>query len=453
MSWSLQIDVPRSRYRTGDTVTGTVRLVSEHTIGQDVNVGSVVIEFIGKSTTTKNWPRIPYTIRLFSFKKTLLSGPKRLHVPSGSAENTDENEWNFSFTLPFDCNGDERSPVSSPSFFNTDPNQPLPTTFKDDSVQGGSCLIVYELQATLLSPVRDGYYTNEACTKKVELLVDRARSIEQPDYSFNTKTAAFTHRSLLLLPKEERELARRPPTIKEKLKMKTPSTQHLPRAVFIIRVHTPSAAIVGQTLPLMIGIDFDANASTVSPPVFHLKRASIHLCEETYITGLKRAGETESVRWTQEMTLHEKGFGAKGSRVDEHLDLRNVMDTAIPHHVTPTFKTFNIARTYSLKVYVRLESSGKEHAVYGDYKRCTLFAGEYDPRTSLYHGEPAPLTEEEENDPPPPYDVVARQVVPEHSQARRISHLGLGHAGHDEATVSDIAESNTTTASSPATAI
>ena len=46
-------------------------------------------------------------------------------------ENTDGNEWDFSFTIPFNCDGIERSSVSSPSFFNTDLNQPLPTTFGD----------------------------------------------------------------------------------------------------------------------------------------------------------------------------------------------------------------------------------------------------------------------------------------------------------------------------------
>ena len=436
MSCTLAIDVPRSKHRAGDTVTGTVRLVSEHTLREEVDVGSLSIEFTGKSTTMKNWPRIPRTIRLFSSKKTLLIGPKRLHVPSGPSENTDNNEWTFNFILPFTCDFIERSSISSSSFFNTDPNQPLPTTFKHDSVQGGSCSIVYELTATLLSPIRDGYYTNDARTTKMEVQLDRARSIEQPVYNFNIKSAAFTHRSLLLLPREERELARRPLTIKEKLKLKTPSTEHLPKAVFTIRVQTPSAAVVGQPLPLIIHIDYDAKASTVPPPLFHVKGVSIHLCEETYIADLKGDGESEAVRWTQEITLHETRFEAKRPRIEERLDLRYVMDTAIPHHVTPTFKTFNIARTYSLKVYVRLASPGKEYAVYGDYKRCTLLAGEYDPRATVDNLEPWPMTEAEENDPPPAYDVVAREAVPKYSQVHPTMHVGFGHVGHDEAAIS-----------------
>ena len=433
MSWSLHIDVPHTKYKAGDTVTGIVRLGSQDTKHQGVDAGSITIEFTGKSTTMKNWPRIPHTIRLFSFKKTLLTGPKRLHVLSGHIGNGDEIEWNFSFILPFNCNLIETSSMSSSSLFNTDPDQPLPTSFKDDSVQGGSCSIVYELQATLLPPAMDRHHTNKVCTKKVEIFVDRGRSMEQPVYIFNTKSATFTLRSLLLLPREERELAYRPPTIKEKLKLKTPSTEHIPKAVFTIRVQTPSAAVVGQPLPLTLHIDYDANSSTVTPPVFHVKRVSIHLCEETYITGLKRGGQTESVRWTQEHTIHEKRLEIKRPRIIEHLDLRTVMDTAIPHHVTPTFKTFNIARTYSLKAYVRIENSAREYAVYGDYKPCTLFAGEYDPRTTVDDVEAAPMTEVEDNDPPPAYEVVARERVPEYSQAHRAMHLGLGRTGHDEA--------------------
>ena len=148
---------------------------------------------------------------------------------------------------------------------------------------------------------------------------------------------------------------------------------------------------------------------------------------------MKSAGEIESMRWTQELTFYEKVFQAKMPRIEGDVDLRKVMDTVIPRHVTPTFNTFNIARKYSLKIYVRLQSPGKEHAVYGDYKPCTLFAGDYDPPTTMNNVEPASMTEVEENDPPPSYDVVAREAVPEYSQVYRSGNFGSGHAGHDEA--------------------
>ena len=432
MSWSLQIRIPRTKYQAGDIVSGSVCLASQHTKGQEVDVGSIAIEFTGKSTTSKHWPRIPDSVPLFSFKKTLFTGPRRLHAPYGQVQNIDPNEWPFSFTIPLNCSVPQRDSIASSPYFNSDPSQPLPISFVDENVHGGSCSIMYELQAALLSPLKDGYYTNEGCTEKVEISIHRPRSIAQPSFSFNDKISTFTHRSLLLLPREERELAHRPLTIKEKLKLKPPSIEHLPKAVFTIKVQTPSAAVIGQPLPLMLHVDYDAHFSTVPPPIFHLKRVSIHLCEETSIWGLKRAGELESTRWTKEITLQEKEFVTRRPRVEEHLDLRTVMDTMIPRNVSPTFKTFNIARNYSLKVFARVECAGKEHLLFGDYKRCTLFAEEHDSQAAVYN-EPAPVMGEEENDPPPPYELVTQEAVPEYSiQAHHTGQHGHDHAGQNE---------------------
>ena len=433
MPCSLQIDIQQSKYKAGDIVSGFVCLVSQDVKanGQEIDVGSITIEFTGRSTTAKHWPRTPNFIRLFSFKQTLFTGPKRLLAPYDRSEDIDRNQWPFSFTLPLDCTVSQRDSVASSSYFNSDSNQPLPVSFVDDNVQGGSCSIVYELQATLIPPPKDGYYTNEGCIKKVEIFVTRPRGIERPDFNFHTKNATFTHRSLLLLPREERELAHRPLTIKEKLKLKPPSTEHLPKAVFEVRVQTPSVAVIGQSLPLILHVEYNSDISTVPPPIFHLKRVTIHLCEETSILGFKRAGGNESTRWTKEITLHEKEFEARKPRVEGHLDLNKVMNTTIHHDLPPTFKTFNIARTYSLKLFVRLECATKEHLVFGDYKRCTLMPEEYDSQTVAYN-EPARIVDEEENDPPPPYHFVLQEAVPEYStRAHGAGHHGQRHVTHN----------------------
>lgn len=443
MSWSLQIDILQHKYKAGDTVSGSSCLVSQYAKGQEVDVGSITIELIGRSTTAKNWPGIPNSTQLLYLKKTLFTGPKRLYAPYSQAGNGQQNIWHFSFTLPLDCSTVHRASFSSPSYFNSDPHQPLPASFVDNNIQVGSCSIVYELQATLTSPPKDGYYTNEGCIKKSEIFLYRPRTIAQPNFNFNTKNATFTHRSLLLLPREERELAHRPLTIKEKLKLKSPSTEHLPKSVFEIGVQTPSAAVIGQPLPLMLHIDYDMDASTVSSPIFHLKRVTIHLCEATAIWGFKRAGESESTRWTKEVALQEKQFESRKPRVEGHLDLRQVMDTTVHHDLAPTFKTFNIVRTYSLKVFVRVECAGKEHLVFGDYKRCTLFPKECDSRMAVYN-EPAPLMADEDIDPPPPYHFVTQETVPEYStQSDHTGNNGDDYAERNRAAVLDAAESST----------
>lgn len=418
----LRIDIPQSKYRAGDTVSGFVHLLSQHAKGQEVDVGSITIEFTGRSTTMRHRSRIPHTVRFFSFKENLFTGAKRVHVLYGQAEATDGNKWPFSFTLPSNCSQSEGDLVVDSPYFNSEPNQPLPISMKDDNGQGGSCSIVYQLQAILRSPLKDGYYTNEGSSQRMEILVHRPRRLEQPAFDFNTKSAAFTYQSFLLAPKEEREPAQRPLTIKERLKLKPPSTDHLPKAVFTIRVQTPSAAVIGQPLPLMLHVEYDVNSSTVPRPLFHLRRVSIHLFEETSIWSLKGVGDLESSRWTRQITLRGKGFGFPGPRVEEHLDLRNVMNTAVTRDVTPTFKTYNIARAYALKVVVGLECSGKVHLVSGDYKLCTLFAPEFDSQMGAHH-EPAPITDEEGNDPPPPYDFITHDEVPEYSrQSDRTRH-------------------------------
>ena len=443
MSCSLQISTDNSKYRAGDTVSGSVSLVSQHAEGQEVEVASITLSFTGKNTVIKHWPRIPYSITLFSFQKALFTGPKRLCAPCKSMGYTERGSWSFSFTLPLDCSAFQRDSLPSSPPFNSDPNQPLPISFRDHNAQDGLCSIVYELQATLVPLSKDGCYTSEGCTEKVEIRVYRPRNIEQPNFIFNTKSATFVHRSLLLLPREERKLAHRPPTIKERLGLTTPSVEHLPKAVFDIRVQTPSAAAIGQPLPLILHVGYNLEASTVDPPIFHLKRITIHLCEETSIWGLKRAGEHGSTRWTKEVMLQEKEFDTPRLEVEGHLDIRRVMDTMVKHDLSPTFRTFNIARTYLLKVFVRLECAGKDHLVFGDYKRCTLFAEEYDARAAAYH-EPAPIIGDEDNDPPPPYHFITQEAVPEYSiQTRHIAHHGENRAVPNGTEVLDAADSAT----------
>ena len=178
MSWSLQIDIPQTKYKAGDTVSGSVHLISQSSQGQEVDVGSITVDFTGRSTTAKHWPRLPDSVRLFSFKKTLFNGPKRLYAPYTQSELSDRNQWPFSFSLPLNCSSYSSESVARPSYFNDDPSQPLPVSFANDNVQSGSsCSIVYEVHATLRSPLKDGYYTNDGCTDKVHILLYSPRRI------------------------------------------------------------------------------------------------------------------------------------------------------------------------------------------------------------------------------------------------------------------------------------
>ena len=434
MSWSLQIDIPQRKYKGGDTVSGSVRLVSQDTRGQNVDVESITIAFTGRSITSKSWHRTPNSIEILSFKENLFDGPKRLFAPYFLRDTAGSNVWPFSFTLPRTCSHYPEETLSRPPLppFDSYPFQSLPASFADANVQG-TCSIMYELQARLVSPLKDGCHINKGCTEEVYISVYKPRSIQQPMFNYSSESATFKHRSLLLLPKDERERPHRHPTIKEKLSLKTPLTKHLPKAVFTIRAETPSDAILGHKMPLMLHVDYDINASTAIIPVFYLKGVTIHLREETYIWWSKS--------WTQETMLQKKSFDIQRPRIAPHLDLSKMMDTTIPHDQTPTFETFNVARTYSLKVSVRLECAGKEQLVFGDYQHLTLHARECDSETTTQR-ERAPVVNEEAIDPPPPYRMATQETVPEYStRAASTGNRGRSRAaGQNRAVASDAAE-------------
>ena len=435
MTWSIQIDIPQQDYKGGDTVSGFVSLMSQHVGGQDVDVGSITIELTGRSTT-KSWHRRTRSIQFLSFKENLLDGPKRVHASYGQCETTGSNIWPFSFTLPRTCSASAYIRRSRPPLlpFNFDPNQPLPASFADADIQG-ACSIVYALQAKLEPPLEDGRDVNRGCTEEVYISVYRPRSIEQPMFEFDSQCATFKYRSSLFSPKEEREHTHRSLTIKERLESKLPSCKRSPKAVFTIRVETPSDAILGQQLPILLHVEYDLNASTAQIPIFYLKGVSIHIREETSIWWLKS--------WNQEILLQKKAFEIQRPRVDRSLDLSSVIDTTIDHDLTPTFESFNVARAYSLKVSVRLECAGKEQLVFGGYKPLTLHTRAYDSQTAAHHV-PELGIDEEDIGPPPPYHMATQEAVPAYStRAAHAGGRGQGRTMQNEAAVSEAAESLT----------
>lgn len=176
MSDLLQIRVPRTSYKAGDVVSGSVYLI--HTI-----------TFSGRLSTTKYWPRIPKPIQLFAYKKTLLAGPSTLHTPSIGCE--DQYSWPFTFSFPVNCNGIQtRASPAHANSFNTDHDQPLPPSFSttsDDADSRGCASAIYELRATLLSPSKIGYHPAN-CIKILELNFYVPRTTEQPGLECISKT-------------------------------------------------------------------------------------------------------------------------------------------------------------------------------------------------------------------------------------------------------------------------
>ena len=437
MSDLLQIHVPKTSYKAGDMVSGSVYLICKDGDAQDVDIESISITFTGRLSPTKYWPRVSKSIHVFAYKKTLLAGPTTLRVPSIGCE--DQYRWPFTFSFPVDCSAVQNDGPLAPSssLFNTDHKQPLPPSLSilsDDSNPRNAVSVVYEIQATLLSPSTTGYHPTN-CIKRLELSLYAPRSKEQPGLDCTNKSQRITCQTLDLVPEEQRELIKRPLKLREKLGLKSAPTDHIPKAVFDVKLQTLSSAIIGEPLPIILFIDCDPGSSTLTaPPAVHLKKVAVWLREDTSMLVPKPgpvAGEQEQVGWMKAPQFAVQNFDEEILFVDGFLDMRKIMDLTLKDDLIPTFKTFNIARSYATKVNVMLECAGKTFFIYGLYNPCVLLAKEFDPDVPQYVQLAAPaVSMNDDDDPPPPYETVEQPAPSSNSsQASQQRRRNRAHRG------------------------
>ncbi len=392
----------QATYVAGSVVSGLVYLKSNDAVGETVDIDSISITFSGRSTTTKpshESKRFRKSVLLFSKKATLCES-KRVILPRTLDWRDSPHQWPFTFVFPQDCGLSRTEIYDVGPYFNSDRNQTLPNTFADGNGLD-NCSIAYELQACLSIPQEKGNFTQ---SDKRELNLYVPRSSRKQDLKLTTITKQLCHYSSDFRPASDSEQARRNPTFKEKLGMK-PSLRSLPYAIFEVKVQVPTIAILGQSVELFLHINHDIdNSTTASPPVVQLKNVSIWLRAETSICGMKEGSlvcKQEDTSWNKPQQIGECHFDTDMPKVDR-LDLRNIMDLTLPSDLTPTFKTFNVARTYSFKVYLAVQCAGKTFPIYADYAPCTLLAKDDENEISI--ALPPEIDEPAIDEPPPPYE-------------------------------------------------
>lgn len=95
----------------------------------------------------------------------------------------------------------------------------------------------------------------------------------------------------------------------------------------------------------------------------------------------------------------------------ERLDLRDVMDLKLSPTLVPTFTTFNISRSYSVRVCMAIECGGKTFHLFGEYTTCTLLAKDFDSGLPEYTL-PPPNPNTIQDEPPSPYDFIEQPQDP-----------------------------------------
>lgn len=157
------------------------------------------------------------------------------------------------------------------------------------------------------------------------------------------------------------------------------------------------------------------------------------------------AGEQEKTGWVKTSQLAAQDFDKESLLVNGFLDMRKIMNLTMKEDLIPTFKTFNIARSYEIKVDVNLQCAGKTFFIFGNYNPCMLLAKEFDPDVSQFgHPAASAIMKNETDDPPPPYETVEQPAAPSQSshasqQRRERNRMPLAMSSNNAAATSAIA--------------
>ncbi|KAL8727295.1 MAG: hypothetical protein Q9181_005759 [Wetmoreana brouardii] len=353
---ALRINVRSGPHTPGSRVSGTVSLHGDGTH----NVQTIKIIFAGRCKTkvTENGynnTRIHHRGRvpLFHYEQTLFKGPYTLRAP---------HQWQFNFTFPQQCNTcGGRFFKSSSSVFDDDMHQPLPPSFShgSSSLMGSDVetFICYELEAALVTPPNTR--GNLQVTKTLTLKVQRGNQNPEPRLSYACSPQYV--QSLYLLPGYQH----RAPTLGEKLKAKVKSGK-LPKAQYLLKALLPTVGVLGQPLPLALGVSHDEHHSTTTDaPTVFLRKVNVKLVSTTWVrcaSGSMWSSNDVIEQVTSDHRIGEQDFSHEHLQMADRMDISSMMGLALStgrsffsESLAPTFKTFNITRSYILKVHVTTE--------------------------------------------------------------------------------------------------
>ncbi|KAL8814282.1 MAG: hypothetical protein Q9223_006479, partial [Gallowayella weberi] len=364
----LRINVPPGPYKAGSPVSGIVSLQGDCTL----KVQTIKISFRGRCKTkitesgSNNTVHHRGRVPLFEYEKILFTGPYSMSPP---------HEWPFEFRFPEQCKAPGLNQFKNSSgIFNDDRHQPLPASFSHgtSSFMGVNvdAFVRYELEAALVTPPgsRGGTETTKLLTFKTE----RGEQDPDPNMFFASRTSVV--QSLHLSPEYEHRL----PTLTEKLKAGIHGSK-LPKAQHILKALLPTVGVIGQRLPLSLGVTYDEDHSTTpsAPPVF-LRDVKVQLISTTTVRCASSSiwSSDDIIESNQEkLPLGAQDFTDQNIELTDRMDVAELMDLTIAARCAsaslmwvpfaPSFKTFNIVRSYGFEVAVMMECGKKKsHPVF-----------------------------------------------------------------------------------------
>ena len=355
MSLDISVIEPQAVYRPGDQIAGTLTFTSS---SKPIPAQQVLISLkhISKCRFGLAELETLYSANVCLNEQTidLLEAPTALST---------SQEWTFKFIIP-DSTGYYMTPFQEPSrLYNDDPDQILPPSFNPlKSQTSGSqerVKITLGLHAEIVSEkVLSNVFKREAISTSLLLDFLPPRKAYLVDWEMTTKQVNFVAKSPLLA--EVNGHRDRSLSIKEKM-LTTIKSNSLPSASFDVLMSLPRVAVVGQPVPLFIGVHHEqAKNHAQENPVVSLKSLAVKL---EALTGIRGLSESKSLfraehlpashsSWTKTTEL---GRLTSSIELTDITDLREHLHFRIPDDTIQSFSTFNIARTYSLSISAVLE--------------------------------------------------------------------------------------------------
>ena len=353
MALTISITDLKEVYRPGDEISGIVTPNKS----QAINAQRVIISFKARSQCRFGLPEVESL-----YSADILLNEQSISLLEQPTTLTPETPgWSFKFILPT-TTGFHESPFREPSkLYNDAPNQVLPPSFTVQRWERGSSeislKITYGIYATIDNgKARSNLFKAEDLESKVLINFQPQGNDVVPNWEMSTKRYNFEARSPLL--SLENHDASRSLSIKEKVKTTFKSTS-LPAATFIVLISMPKVSIIGQPIPLFVGVQHDQVRNSAKPnPSVELKAFSVKLEALTGLRGLiennrsKRYLPASHTAWTK---TQESGRLATSIKLEDIMDLRQHMDLIIPADFVQSFSIFNIARRYTMKIKMEVE--------------------------------------------------------------------------------------------------
>ncbi|KAF2096493.1 hypothetical protein NA57DRAFT_78096 [Rhizodiscina lignyota] len=322
-------DFANQNYGTGDTVTGQVMLLN----AKPELIGRVFIELWGRTKTKiirrNGNSRVTYRGRHHLFSKVEVIQQTSTPLEAG-------HTYGFPFSVTFPTTLPPMADGSDQGLDKT-----LPPSFRDDEMEWGAhfeSFVEYKLTANICR------HQSNIVMRTTELALNYVPTLRNdqvvPDGRSTSSSQKFIARSLLLLPENEgREL-----TFKEKTKSVFSSSK-LPAAAFKFTVSYPTTVLAGDRFLISAGIEHLPGESTAPTPAVELQ--SIYISLKGW-TNVQAEGVFHNPQDNLEATLWKKqwinvGLFNKGE------GWTKMLSTALPELLPPTFKTFNMGRSYCFK--------------------------------------------------------------------------------------------------------